>query len=352
MVKTLEYVSKSITEIKLPLHLDLGNKANYYNLLVHCGNGDNPFEMNLGSYVIDRTKEIKWHRKVKQIGERSYHYIVLDITCADGIKSLEFGAYMIKESMAALYQMQYDPSATHSRYDIPYNLVKIIAEKHFQNISNDDKKLISLCYISLFSMEPGVTLIEQLDYANNHPRLDGQTLLDRFIEESTIMDKETPYKVAGYFDILVDRFLDALDNSLHAPLDYIKEALNRVRLSKGLVPVIKTLYSQPFDEQVIQDLIDYVGVPYIYTDNHEYHYPQAVADPENAFADIIELIGLSAIYNYILGHSKYNCCPLKYMCLNTTFDKEECFDSLWKGHECSMTVVGGYFGFDKKDIHW
>ena len=37
----------------------------------------------------------------------------------------------IKESMAALYQMLIDETATHEEFDLPYNLIKIIAEQHF-----------------------------------------------------------------------------------------------------------------------------------------------------------------------------------------------------------------------------
>ena len=50
-----------------------------------------------------------------------------------------------------------DPSATHN--DVPYNVVQVVANQHFQKIAQDKKKLICLCYIALFSMNSCMAVI-------------------------------------------------------------------------------------------------------------------------------------------------------------------------------------------------
>ena len=83
-------------------------------------------------FKIDVNERICIHRKYKQLNNRILPVITLDICFTDGSKqAITLGANIIKESMAALYQMLIDETATHERYDLPYNLVKIIAEQHF-----------------------------------------------------------------------------------------------------------------------------------------------------------------------------------------------------------------------------
>lgn len=353
MVDTFKYIQETDVDIELPLTLDYGAKACRESEILSLGNGTNPFEEVPGSHVIDRSKKIVWHRNIKEIQGKKYQYIDLDIHCLDAEKHVRLGAFMIKESMAAMYQMQYDHTATHPDNDLPYNLIKIIAEQSFPNICNDDKKLITICYLSLFSLSPAVVLLEQLDFANQNPDIPSKVLLDDFIEKSKISINGAdlvPVKV--FFEDLVNRFEHILSKSLLQELDYIHESLSRIRLSKGVVPIIDTLYDSNFGEGTIQDLLDYVGVPYIYTINHEYHYPESVKTPGAPSNDMVSLIGMHAIYNYIVFPNEYRCCPLRYMCLNTDFDKDECFDAPWLGHECVMTVMGKLIGLDKKTIRW
>lgn len=353
MVNTFKFIQESSEPILLPLHIDFGEEAYRKKEIVRTGNGQNPFTDVFGSHVIDKSKNIVWHRRLKDIGGKKYSSIILDIPCVDVTKSVEFGAYMIKESMASMYQMLYDPSATHPNFDLPYNIVKILAEQSFPNIANDNKKLISICYLSLFSLSPAQVLFEQLDYANKNPDISGQELFEKFIKESRInINGNDVVAVTVFFEDIANRFEEILSKSLMQDLDYIHEAISRVKLSKGTIPILSSIYDDSFGEDLIQDLIDHVGIPYIYTDYDEYHYPESVNTPGDASSDIVSLIGLHSIFHYMAHPNPYRCCPLYYMCKNSTFNKNECFDSPWLGHECVMTVMGKLIGLDKKDIHW
>lgn len=353
MVDTFKFIQESTEPISLPLSIDLSEEANRKEEIIRTGNGQNPFRSVYGSLVINRTQKIVWHRQMKDIGGKEYPYIVLDVPCMDTIKSVEFGAYIIKESMAAMCQLLYDPSATHPKYDLPYNLVKILAMQSFPNIADDNKKLIPICYISLFSLSPAEVLFNQLDYANRNPNISGLELFEKFVSESRIIiNGTTSVGVVGFFEDIANRFERILSNSLRLELDYIHEAISRVRLSKGTIPILSAIFDESFGEDVIQDLIDHVGIPYIYTDYDEYHYPKPVKESGEASSDIASLIGQHAIYNYIVHPNPYRCCPLYYMCKNSSFHKDECFDAPWEGHQCVMTVMGNQIGLNKKDIHW
>ncbi len=348
MIENYEFIQKH-SEIKLPLRIHFNPETKRMSDIIMSGNGDNPFYTVQGSLRIDRTRDIVWHRRSKSINGHSYLCLNLDVPCEDAVKSVTFGANIIKESMAALYQMQLDPTATHEEYDLPYNLVKIIAEQHFPNIATDDKKLITICYISLFSLSPAVVLIEQLDYANKHVEKTGPELLDIFINETSIkINGDDSVSVIDFYDDISIRFERILRNSLQVDLDYIHEALQRIKLSNGIVPIISTLYDKNFSEDLIQDLIDYVGIPYIYTDFGEYHYPQSTTS-EDASADMVALIGQHALYYFLVHPNGYGCCPLRYRCKESSY-KDECFDYPWLGERCPMTVMGDIINLKSKNI--
>lgn len=191
MVNTFAYIQQASEPLKLPLGLNLSETSKRKNAIVENGNGTNPFVQRefYGSLKIDRSKQIIWHRRHETIGNTPYPTIELEIPFLDGTKKIKLGAYIIKESMAAMYQMQLDSSAKHDGYDVPYNVIKILAEQHFPNIAMDDKKLISICYISLFSLSPGQTLLDQLDFANRNPEFSGVNLFGEFVNKSTIINK-------------------------------------------------------------------------------------------------------------------------------------------------------------------
>lgn len=355
MVNTFVYIQSVSESIKLPVKLNFEEMVQRRMDIVSNGNGTNPFENDnfVCSLKIDRTKKIICHREYANIEEFHYPCIELEVPFVDGIKKITLGAYIIKESMAAMVQMQLDPSAKHEDYDVPYNLIKILAEQSFPYIAADDKKLISICYISLFSLTPAQTLMDQLDFANRNSCYSGVELLNKFINESTILvNKKKQLSVVSFFDDIANRYEETLAKSLQIPLDYIHEAISRVRLSRGVVPLISALYAQDFDKDTVQTIIDYVGIPYVYTDFGEYYYPKSIKNKAKESDDIFALIGMSAMYNYIIHPNKYRCCPLMYICQKENRTKYECFDAPWDGEECIMTVMGNMLGIKPGKLVW
>lgn len=178
MVNTYAFITASTAELELPLKVCTSELTRKW-AIINLGNGYYPFakeNCNL-CFAIDRSKKIAIHRKLVDIGDKKLPKISLEISFIDGtVRTVDLGAIIINESMAAMYQMLVDPTATHANYDLPYNLLQILCDQEYPNIAKDTKKLISICYISLFSMSPSEVLFDQLDYASANPQMTGEEL--------------------------------------------------------------------------------------------------------------------------------------------------------------------------------
>lgn len=353
MVDTYSYIQSTTETIHLPLNISYSKPLENKAKILSLGNGDNPLLNNFCN-EIDRNKPIIWKRHRETVGDKKLETVSLTIHTADGsTREVRLGAYIIKESMAALYQMQIDSSASHRKCDLPYNLIKIMAEQKFPQIAEDDVKLITICYISLFSLSPAVTLIEQLDFANQHPCYSAKDLFDLFMNESTIKinDKQN-IPITDFFDDLIEKFKIILSKAIQVKLDYINEILNRIKPSKGFVPILSILYSGTLTVDKIKTLVDFLGMPYIYTDMGESHYPKSVENENEASNDMIALIGHSSLFNYLVSPNVHKCCPLKIICMKENVEKEECFEKPWAGKVCPMTIMGELLELENKNFNW
>ena len=74
--------------------------------------------------------------------------------------------------MAAMFQEIIHPESQFDHLAMPYHIVKRIASQISPEIKDDTKKLIGLCFISLHTLNPGMTLIDHMVYANDNPDKD------------------------------------------------------------------------------------------------------------------------------------------------------------------------------------
>ena len=150
--------------------------------------------------------------------------------------------------------------------------LKIIAEQHFSAIASDNIKLITICYISLFSLSPAEVLIDNLAYANENPDLSAIELFERFVNEDKIYIKGKAMSVCDFFDTLIDTFKQVFFKSVRVGIDYIGEVLERIRPAKGFVPILTLITDyQPLSKERIKTLIDFLGMPYSYTDSGDFN---------------------------------------------------------------------------------
>lgn len=348
-------------EVKLPYSISPTERMKRLDSIFRVGNGffnDRQFY----GVKIDQTKRIGIRTGEKIVEGKNMPVISLNITFENNATdTLELGAHIIKESMAALYQSLVDPNATHD--DVPYNVVKILCKHNYPSLCHNTKLLICCCHAALFSMTPGETLIMLLAKAEKEKITDGMKLFSDYINQSTIT---TPQKknipIPDFFDEKVNDFLEMLDRNLIAPLDYIKTVLERVRLSNGMLPLLTVLYEEKTDCISIENLntiVGWLGIPYIHTENNGYYFPATAKKLPNqiteddASNDVLELIAQETMYEFLTKEQRYRCCPLyQWMCKKTSFSKEECFGTPWLGAPCTFTIISSPLELDKKNVHW
>ena len=229
---------KSINDIKIPLHINFPKNICRERKKYTIGNGTCSYDKYEGK-CIDRSQKIVMSFDYDtSLGVR-IPTIKLHIRFTDGSENdLYLGAHIIKESMAAMYQSLIDTESSHP--DVPYNIIKILCMDYYPNYCNNIEFLICACYASLFSMKPGDTFIQLMEYAAKENITDGITLLSTHFDTCTVCSSKhnSRISITKCFDDMIDCFIKNLEDNLIAPLDYIKTVLNRMRLSHGWLPLL------------------------------------------------------------------------------------------------------------------
>lgn len=243
-------------------------------------------------------------------------------------REIVIGATIIKESMAAMYQSLIDPNASHP--DMPYNVIQFWCKKHFPNIAEDVKKIICLCYISLFSLDPGFSLMCTLKEANAKPELTGWQIFDEYIQRNVIV-KGQQIPIAKFFNDLIENYKSSLRGILPCDLVYTNTLLDRVKLRNGIVPILNVINTESFGIMNIQSLIDYLGIPFIHQFDGRQFYPLVDGD-KNSCKDVVVISGNAAMYDYFINPNDHGgVCPFKYMCGS---EDMECYGSPWLHTSC------------------
>lgn len=357
LAKTFAFIQESSQEIELPLLISDAELDRKWSI-IKLGSGYYPFSREDEHICrkIDRSKDIVIHRTKEQIGSNQFPQITLDIFFQDGaMRSIELGAVIINESMAAMYQMMVDPTATHENNDLPYNLVQILCEKKFPNIAEDRRKLISICYISLFSMSPAEVLFDQLDYANRHPSISGKALFFEFVTNSKIKSSDGFTVGVEYFmDKLINMFKELLKKILNVELDYIEYVLEQVRVSKHIIPLLSVIHQEDLTPALIESMVNVLGIPFTYNEDGQLFLSKSIKDPTKDSEDVIRLIQYGALFQHITSPNPFYCCPLKPLCIKSVppIEKDECFYFPWEGKECPITPLTNYIGMKSKSFKW
>lgn len=357
LAKTFAFIQESSQEIELPLRIREAELDRKWSI-IKLGSGYYPFSRADEHLCrkIDRSKDIVVHRTKEQIGSNQFPKITLDISFQDGtMRSIELGAIIINESMAAMYQMMVDPTATHENNDLPYNLVQILCEKKFPNIAGDRRKLISICYISLFSMSPAEVLFDQLDYANRHPSVSGEVLFFEFATNSKIKSSDgVTLGVELFMDRLINMFKELLKKILDVELDYIEYVLEQVRVSKHMIPLLSVIHQEELTPALFESMVNVLGIPFTYNEDGQLFLPKSIKDPTKDSEDVMRLIQHGALFKHITSPNHFYCCPLKPLCIKSVppIEKDECFDFPWEGKECPITPLTDYIGMKSKLFKW
>jgi hypothetical protein len=289
----------------------------------------------------------------------------IDFNSAEGKPdSFIFGAHIIKEGMAYLYQRFFDPTVP-KKDDIPYNFVKILCDKFYPAIACDDKKLICICYASLFSANPAEAFFRLCDMAKVHSGWSGVDLYCWFMDTEVLCDRTGRYSAMDYLPKAIEGFRDKLGRNLMAYMDYTEEMLNRVRAAIPAFPILNILYEPEFPNiDLLDKLIGYYGIPFVQTPygysnpkkaipaNGEYNDIPATDDSDendfikNSSVDVIELMSQRAFVSSLMYREP---CSLLSICLHCGWDDHNCQETPWL-HEppCMFTAVSTPFDLSSK----
>lgn len=294
---------------------------------------------------IDKTKASRFYYREIDGFPIAMHEVIFSVKNADGADvDIIIGATIIKESMAVLYQSLIDPNSVTEHPDVPYNVIQIWCEKHFPNIAGDTRKLICLCYISLFSLDPGFSLMLLLREANLHPEKSGIEFFDEYKEEYAISDGKR-VKIADFFSYLIEMYKLSLRGTLPCDLDYTSLLLDRVKLENGIVPILNVLYTDNFGVENMKSLISYLGLPFMHQADGKQFYT-LVDGRQHSFQDVVVIAGNAAMYDYFIDpYRNYGSCPFRILCDR---DEPECWDTPWMQKGCIFEVGVESLHLEKK----
>lgn len=299
-----------------------------------------------------QTLEIK--RSIVYVHEKRIERITLEFQDVHGTPyDIILGANIIKESMAAMVQEIIDSESQSNHSAMPYHIVKRIASQMSPEIKDDIKKLIALCFISLHTLHPGMTLIDYMSYANNNPEQDVIAIFEHFIKDSKVFTNKGEMTIEQLGDDIVETYKNTVQTFLYGKdsdrkLEYLAEVLDRVKLSDGMIPLLRLLTEHDINAELLQMAVEACGTPVIWNDSGNISIPNTVDNAkgeEKTDMEIWALFANQSLYKRMVDDRQY-VCPMYSMChglkLNNT--KDECYDLPWQGSECIMTMIGHSLG--------
>jgi hypothetical protein len=319
-----------LDEIRLPYKFEPSQEQSLHRQWFQCSAGTGHLPIR-----VDRSKDSAFCYRDIEGFPIAMHEVVFTVNDKMNTKvDIIIGATIIKESMAVMYQSLIDSDCITKHPDIPYNVIQIWCEKHYPNIAGDTKKLICLCYVSLFSLDPGFSLMLLLREANLHPEKNGIEFFNDFLRKYLIMGGKK-IKVSVFFNDLIEQYKLSLRRALPCDLEYIGLLLDRVKLEKGVVPILNVLNTENFGVENIRSLISYLGLPFMHQVDGKQFYT-LVDGRQHSFRDVIVIAGNAAMYDYFINpYQNYGQCPFRYMCER---DEAECWDTPWTQKECIFEV--------------
>ena len=310
----------------------------------------------LGTRSLERGKYIDWTKDIKvnfsqvDVDGTTVEKVSCEVFLMNGGKEIiDLGATIVKETMAALYQSLVDPNSSHP--DIPYNIILKYCQKYYPKLAADTRKLICLCYASLFTLCPGAQLMRLIRDYGNRDDIDGHTAFYQFVDTYDAGKKKdgTSRTLMEYVDEMIDKFKKMLSGILISNLDFLNVIFEPVRLSEKWVPVVSALYDKnTFSLDHLKIMFQQIGLPYLHTSKQQYSFPNGYGKTD-ASTDLVELIASQAIYTYFRGDSE---CRLSYMCKGDKYSEDHCKNHPWSQEiECPFSVVCKAYGIDKKTIN-
>lgn len=308
-----------------------------------------------GFLDVDEDEPLNLSRSIVEVHSKKIERISISFKDVQGrSQNIVLGANIIKESMAAMVQEIINPASKDSHKAIPYHVVSRLSVKYAPNIADDSKKLIAICFISLHTLAPGITLVDYMSYANENPDADIITLFNHFLRDTKVhKNNGQEMTIEQLGDDIADAFKNVLQkfifgNNSTQNLNYLAEIIDRVKISSGMIPLLRLLIENDINISLIQKAVESCGTPIIWNEYGDLSIPNTVnLEDSTEFPDseVMALITSQALYKF-LANSETSVCPMILFCQSVISpdSKEECYKVPWQGKECLITPLAKSIG--------
>lgn len=263
----------------------------------------------------------------------------------DNHNHLFVGYYSVVESMADMIQRLFSSRVKHD--DCPYLVVQRVCEAVFPEVSKDYRMMIALCTCALMDSNPGVGLFDVIEFAKQHPGVNGYYLYIHYVRErDIILPNGETLSILDMFNRRLSEYKETLNLLFGGNINYYRKAIDNaiIGANTGRNILLSLLYddSIPVDDY-IEKLADFYGYPYIEAYNLTLWPGQQRRD-----MDVAAAIGFELLYKRFA--SKYNTdCPRADNCRRNNAYEYECRFDQWAHHgPCPFTAAMHYFHLEGK----
>ncbi len=261
------------------------------------------------------------------------------------------GNLSIKEGMARLYQLIYDPDVEHPTF--PYKSVEILCETLNPELLEDKRKLIALCILALNSQNSAYTLYQLLIEVRAHNELEGRDIYAKYMNERWIVNSGKKISIQKFLIDSIKKFKEKLNGSIFSELNHFNKIFQNMEdaIELGINPLIEVLYeidATPVER--LKSLVDFYGIPHIRTINGFVYYPKGEKDAPAM--EYVELLGQRVVLERVFGFQGEICSQLSQCALaETEMIDENCYSTQWKRETpCEFKVVSDFWELNKKTI--
>lgn len=263
-------------------------------------------------------------------------------TVSHGSQTIMFGAWYIKEAMAAIIQRRVDPTADNRHNDLPYKLVERFVAELFPTVHADEDKLLAFCYLSLFSQFPGMKFIELCIEEFLPPECTAEQYVENFFN----IPAKCSFGNVDYGTLLKhyhDSIIKIISHLLGGEPEYLPKVIDE---DLGSSRLWKLIITNDIDPVSLDQMVQSFGMPIIIGAEGYGLFPGITSMFD--CSEIFILMGYGNCYKYLVN----GFCPQINQC-NTIegMVSHHCQSTPWNREgDCPMKFMATELGLTSKNI--
>lgn len=354
MKRMLEEIKHNTDQdILIPYECELTDHDKWYVPIFAIGEGKRFSENNnsVDNIEFNPATLIKVNR-VKHNGNNKPMITIEIDTIPYGKQEIVLGAWIIKESMAQIIQTSIfsDNNEVDRPNVIPYDFVSIFCKQYAPSLYGHLDKLVAICWASLFSMCPGESFMDLVDFAERNPQLSAIEIFDNHISISQIRINNSKQTVSfeEFMNDIRIQFLEHLEFFVDMQCGYFRRILSGISIKEVLSNILAIVGNR--DPNEIDSITQELGMPIVFGEANSSCIPFLKEDPES-FNSIMKLFGMELVYGFLC--SKGCKCPSLTMCeKDEGIEKQyECISNpLMVSIDCPMNFATKIVGIHGRNI--